>query len=402
MSSDPPTRPVSSRFAALLFAIGCWFGAWGIQMVIFQWLVVEVLRSPPALVGTAQMSMNLPSLLFLLVGGVAADRIDPRRLLMGVHLAAGLLVGVLALVVVGDVLSYPLLLAYAFGFGTLQAFGLPARDTQLSDVVAGSMSRAVAGTLMIQHGSQVVGAFCAGAAGWIGGGPILALQCAVVIAGAWPASKLPGRPAGRARRAPISAGEIGAGIVEVVQSPVLRPVLILAVSTGFFFVGPFLVILPLMVRDVYGGGAAEMGVLTAMFPLGAVLGGFVILGRGGIRRSGRALLAGQVSAAACIASIALGLPFAGTVMAVLGWGVAGAVFINAGRTLFQTHASESHRARVLSVYTLGVMGSGPLGSLFSGLVAEPLGLEGTLALDAGLALVVALGTSLLTGLLREA
>jgi hypothetical protein len=78
--------------------------------------------------------------------------------------------------------------------------------------------------------------------------------------------------------------------------------------------------------------------------------------------------------------------------------MAGSFFINAGRTIFQTQASESHRARVLSVYTLGVMGGGPIGSLMSGLLAEPLGLHGTLALDAvlsmGIALLVAVFTRL--------
>lgn len=409
MSSDPDRgapRPSSSRavrsaYRPFLLGIGSWFGAFGIQMVAFQWLVVEVLHEPPARVGAAQMTVSLPALLFLLVGGAAADRIDPRRMLMTVHGAAGLAVALLCAALVTGWLSYPLLLVYGFAFGTLQAFALPARDTQLSDVATGAMGRAVAGALVTQHASQVAGAFTAGAASWVGGGPVLALQAAVMWLGAWPISKLPGRPAAAgAARVPPSLGEIGGGLLEVLRSPVLRPVLLLAITTGLCFVGPFLVILPLMVRDVYGGGAGEMGVLTAMFPLGAVLGGLLIFWAGGIGRNGRALIVGQSAGAFAIAIISRGVAFEAAVALVLLWGLAGSFFINAGRTIFQTHASEEHRARVLSVYTLGVMGGGPIGSLLSGLLAEPLGLHGTLAFDAAMALVVALAVSVSTRLLE--
>ena len=203
---------------------------------------------------------------------------------------------------------------------------------------------------------------------------------------------------GAARPRPVLR-DLGAGLAEVVRSPLLRPVLIMAISAGFFFVGPFLVLLPLMVRDVYGGGAAEMGVLTGMFPLGSVLAGLVIVSRGGIERNGRALALGQLFAAFSIAAIAWGLPFAGTALAVLGWGAGGALFINAGRTLFQENASEANRARVLSVYALGVMGGGPIGSVVSGLLATPLGLHGALAVSGVMSLSVTLVVVLTTRLL---
>ena len=226
---------------------------------------------------------------------------------------------------------------------------------------------------------------------------MLGFQALVVASGSLAIARIPrvDRTRGRSR---LSLAEIRAGLVEVGRSQVLRPVMLLAIATGVFFVGPYLVILPLLVRDVYGGGAAEIAILSAMFPLGSVIGGGIILWLGGIRRSGRALSLGQIAASVCVAIIAFDLPFAGTVLAVLGWGVAGALFINSGRTLFQSHASQENRARVLSVYTLGVMGGAPLGSIASGLLATPLGLHGTLALDAGLSITIAVGVIATTSL----
>ncbi len=379
-------------FAHLLGAIASWFLFWGMSQVLFQWLVTDYLASPPALVGAAQMSFMLPSLFFLLLGGAVADRLDPRRLLLAVHLAASVVAWVLWALVIQDALTYAWLIGYALAIGTLQAFGMPARDTQLSDVVQHEdLSRSVAGLTMVQHIAQMSGAFVAGTASLIGSGWVLAAQATVLLLGAFPVSRLPGRPT-RAAVAPrsIEVREIRAGLVEVFHSPILRPVFLLAVSIGTFFIGPFLVLLPLLVRDVYRGGAAEMGTLTAMFPLGAVLGGAVIVWRGGIERNGRALALGQLLGAASIASIASGLPFPGTVASVLMWGVAGALFINTGRTLFQKNASGAHRGRVLSVYTLGLLGASPLGSFLAGALAEPLGLHGALAFAAAGAAVVVL------------
>ena len=70
--------------------------------------------------------------------------------------------------------------------------------------------------------------------------------------------------------------------------------------------------------------------------------------------------------------------------------MSGALFINAGRALFQERASPRNRARVLSVYTLGVMGGGSVGSLLSGYLAAFLGLHGALAFDAAVAIVITL------------
>ncbi len=387
-------------YPLLLTGIGTWFGFWGAHMVVFQWLLVEYLGASPERVGTAQMAITLPSLLFLLVGGAAADRIDPRRMMVVIHLGTAALVAGLTLWLALAEIRFAGIIPYAIAIGTLQAFGFPARDTLLSEVVRGSMSRAVAGATLAQHASQVAGSLLAGATSLLGPVPVLGGLVLMVSAGAPPLARLPRRERA-AHRDPLSLAELRAGVLEVLGSKTLFPVLLLAIATGVLYVGPYLVVLPLLVRDVYHGGAAEMAILNAMFPLGSVLGGLVIVWRGGLRRTGRALVLGQLCASVCIAAIALDPPFTGAAAAVLGWGLSGALFINAGRTLFQSHASEAHRARVLSVYNLGVMGGAPIGSLAAGLVATPLGLHETLALVAALALAITLAVSATTSLLYE-
>ena len=65
-----------------LLGTGSWFVALGIQTVLFSWLVTMVLRESPTKVGVAQMTMMLPSLFLLLIGGSLADRFGARRMVM--------------------------------------------------------------------------------------------------------------------------------------------------------------------------------------------------------------------------------------------------------------------------------------------------------------------------------
>jgi MFS family permease len=63
----------------------------------------------------------------------------------------------------------------------------------------------------------------------------------------------------------------------------------------------------------------------------------------------------------------------------MGWGMGGAFAINSSRTLFQEHASEANRGRVLSVYAFAILGAGPVGALVAGLMADAFGTLATLA-----------------------
>ena len=150
--------PPNTAYPLFLAGMGSWFGAWGMQNVLFQWLVVEELGASATGVGTAQMALLLPSLLFLLIGGAVADRVDRRRALIRLHLLTGLACAGLGVLVASGYLSYPLLIGYALVVGTLQSFVLPTRDAQLSDVVKTRMSRAVAGLSVVQHGGMGLGA----------------------------------------------------------------------------------------------------------------------------------------------------------------------------------------------------------------------------------------------------
>jgi MFS family permease len=381
--------------------VGTWFGAWGLQSVLFSWLVVLDLRASAVWVGIAQTTLMLPTLLLLLVGGAAADRVDPRHLLVRLQAAAAAPGLVLAAGVFLERLSLPVLLAYAVSVGTIAAFAMPARDALLSRVAGPDMMRAVTGMTAVQFGCQALGALAGGAAQWVGTGPMLLVQGSLLLAGSLATQRLPpAAPAARAAPRTTALREIGEGLACVAREPRLRGPALLAVAVGIFFIGPFLVTFPLVIREVYADGGSKLGVILALFPAGTLAGSLALRARGGVRRKGLAMLVALAAGCLTLGSVGLGLPFPGMALATFVWGLAAAVFINCGRTLYQEAAPEGQRARVLSVYQLGFMGAMPLGALGAGFLGARVGPLETLLLFAGGMLLVTLAAASLSDLAR--
>jgi MFS family permease len=378
------------RYGWYLATAASWFAGVGLQQVMLPWLVVGELRASAAWTGAVQMATMLPSVFLLLPGGAVADRRDPRALLTGLHLVAALPALALGLAAATERLSLAIVLVAAAAIGTLNALSNPARDTLLSEVAGRDIARAVTGLTIAQFASQGLGMAAAGAARWLGTAPVLLAQAVLVALGAALVRGTPPRSSGAVRHA--APGEYLAGLRFVLGSP-LRAVLVLTCGIGFLFSASYNVALPVLVRDVYGGDVRDVSIVMLTFPIGTIAGSFVLLSRGGIRRKGRALLLSLAIAAAGVIACGAGLPFPFVVCAGLVWGLAGAVFLNMGRTLFQVRAPEAERARVLAVNQLGFMAAGPLGALLSGFVAGELGPRAALvAFGAGMLALVSLVT----------
>jgi MFS family permease len=381
---------LDSRYGWYLAAAASWFTGIGLQQVMLPWLVVGELRETARWTGAVQMATMLPSVFLLLPSGALADRRDPRALLTWLHGLAALPALALGLAFASGRLSIAIVLLAATAIGVLNALANPARDTLLSDVAGRDVMRAVTGLTIAQFTSQGLGMAAAGSARWLGVAPMLVAQAALVALGALLVRGTPPRERSPLRHA--APGDYLAGLRFVLASP-LRAVLVLTCGIGFLFSASYNVALPVLVREVYGGDVGDVSIVMLTFPLGTIAGSFVLLSRGGIRRKGRALLLSLVVAAAGVAACGAGLPFPFVVGAGLVWGLAGAVFLNMGRTLFQERAPDAERARVLAVNHLGFMASGPLGALLSGLVAGELGPRAALvAFGAGMLALLGLVT----------
>lgn len=393
--------PAARAFPWYLAGTSSWFASSGMQTIVFPWLVTVVLHEPAARVGIAQMSLMAPSIFLMLLGGAVADRADCRRLLVRGHLVAALPPLLLGAAIAGGWLAYGGLIAYALAVGTAGAFVMPARDAMLTRVAAGGLGRAVAVMTATQFAAQLVGIAVGGSAGSIGAPALLLLQAAVLAFGGIAALRLPAAPpmAGAAARSRL--GAMRDGLRAAAESSILVPVLIANLAVGVLYVGAFLVILPLVVRDVYGGGSAQLSLVSLGFWGGTIGSTLVQIRLGALRRPGRAIVVALFLGAGVLAAMAWPSPFPAFVALCLVWGLGAGVVMTQARTLVQSAAPETHRARILSLFQLGLMGGAPVGALLIGYLAALTGPRGAAVYPATCMLLVLAGLLLRSRLWQQ-
>jgi MFS family permease len=357
---------------------------------MFAWLVTMVLRESPERVGLAQMLLLLPGTLFILVGGSYADRFGGRRVVMGAQLLAAIAPLLLFAALLLEVLSFGLMLGYAVIMGTAQAFVTPARDGLLNQVAGGRVQRTVMLASMIQFGLQIVGFGVASLADFGGAAPILLFQAGLLMLGVFAFARIRVEqpravgPAARLWRSVVEGGRT------VFSSPSMRMVLAQNVAMGMFFMGSYIVTMPLLVREAFQGSALDLAFMNACNSFGLVLTIMLLLRLGDVLRQGRALLLAQM-----VGSIVLGAAaFAGSlgmfVFAIFLWGICGGLAITMSRTIIQEQAPDAQRARVMSFSAFSFMGAGPLGALFNGWLVDQIGPQFALLTSAMLMLCVML------------
>ncbi|MGB5950441.1 MAG: MFS transporter, partial [Parvibaculum sp.] len=356
-----------------------WYISLGIQFVIFPFLVTQVLHEPAARLGIAQMSLMAPSLLFMLLGGTVADHGDVRRILVRMHWLAAIPPLVLAIVYVSGYLSYPFLIAYALAMGTLGAFAMPARDSALTRIAETDIQQAVTLTMGTQMGGQLAGMLIVAFAAIIGAPALLIFQAVLLIAGGWATTKLQPLPPTQTDTGEGRLAQILDGIATARAHSIVFAVIGVNFAVGLFYVGSFMVVLPLMVRDIYHSTVTEFAIRFALINIcfwgGTIFATMALLKIGHIARRGRVMMGAITSGLVILALLSLTIPFAVLCILCFLWGIGAGTTMTMGRTIVQLAAPDSHRARVLAFYQLGFSGGAPIGSLLMGFLVGGLGIH---------------------------
>jgi predicted MFS family arabinose efflux permease len=182
--------------------------------------------------------------------------------------------------------------------------------------------------------------------------------------------------------------------------PGVRAVLVCSTLVCLFGT-PYLVLLPLFARNVYGWDEAGLSLLMGTAGAGALAGALGLAYLGEVRRKGLVLLAVMMSGGACIvcfaaaASPRAGIPF------LFGTGVSMVTFFALGNTLLQQLVTDEMRGRVMSMWLLTFIGTTPFASLLSGAAADRFGPRPTLAACGLVVLLFGLTAGLFNPRLRE-
>jgi MFS family permease len=380
-------------FAGQIISIS---GNW-MQIVGEMWLVLRLTNSGAALGMTTALQF-LPMLLVGAWGGVLADRVSKRRLLA--YTQALMALPALTLWLLTATGNVTLLVVYALVFarGSVNAIDNPARQAFVMELVGRErVVNAVSLNSLIVQSARIIGPALAGLViATIGIAPCFllnSLSFGAMLIALW---RIDPHRLERTKRQPRERGQLREALRHVRETPELRvPLVVMAVVGTLSF--NFQVILPLMARFAFGGGASTYAALTTAMAIGAVGGA---LAAGTRRRIKPTLLAGAALAFGGFSLAAAGAPTLGAEFIVLaGVGAASVTFSAGINSSLQLAAAPEMRGRVMALYSVVFLGSTPIGGPITGWLAGAAGPRSSLVL-AGIAALVG-GAVLWFGLIRR-
>ena len=331
--------------------------------------------------GGLGLARILPIVLFSLLGGMAADVWDRRRLMVVTRVLAAALALWLALLTLGGGATLAgIYLPGALAAG-LMAFDLPARQSLVPHLVRREhLGNAISLELLIWHMANILGPALAGALIGLGQaegarlngaiGLVYALTGAAMLLAALALGLLRYRGVAP-QRSSLSAGAFREGLRFTFRTRIIRGTMLLDFLAVFF--GSARTMLPLIAADVLGLNAAGYGLLAAAQPVGSFLAGSVLALRREIRRQGLVLLASVTlyGAATTLFGLSTSLALSWLLFALTGAGdTVSAVIRN---TIRQMNTPDRVRGRMTGVNMVFATGGPQLGEIEAGLVAALFG-----------------------------
>jgi MFS family permease len=383
-------------------------GTW-MQMTAQGWFVQDLAtrefgaQSAAFYVSRVSLVGSLPMFLFCLWAGVLADRVSKRRILIVSQ--AGLMVASLALGLAtrwsGIQLWHVALIAALAG--TASAVDIPTRQSYVKEMVGrADMANAIALNSTVFNGARIVAPLLAGpllAAAWAGPSGVFLLNSVsylAVIGGLLLIRTAP------MVVAPMDNGVVGhlrEGIAYVVRHPVLR-VLMLAMAIFSVFGFSYMVLMPVMARQVLGVQAMGYTYLISAAGCGAITGALTVAVLGGRTRKGPLMLCGGALFGVALVAFSASrwLPVSLALIAVASSGLmVTSACIN---TLIQEASPDHLRGRIVSIWAFLFAGFTPLGALYVGAVAHGWGVSGTFAVSGTICVLAVLGIAVLAPRIR--
>jgi len=348
----------------LISVIGTW-----VQNVAHGWLVYELTHSSAKL-GIVSAVGSVPMLLFALLGGVVADRVNRRRLLIGTQSALMVFAFCLGALVVAGKVRYEHVLAIAFLSGTANAFNMPARDAFIVDIVGREdLMNAIALNSAMFNTARIVGPALAGAVmAAFGAGPCFLINGASFLAVIGGLLLIHPRDGDDARTPEPPMRELADGLRYLWGD---RSLLLLtsAAAVPTLFAAPYMMLMPVFAKDVLHKGPAGLGMLMSATGAGALVGAIVLSALSSHPNKGKILVAGGLFFSAFLIAFSLSRWFPLSLLLLAGAGWSMTTYNATTKALIQTYTRDAMRGRVMSVYFLVVMGFSPLGSLQAGTLA---------------------------------
>jgi MFS family permease len=361
-------------------------GTW-MQTVAQSWLVLTLTGSATAL-GVVVALQTLPVLLLGPYGGVVADRVDKRRLMIGLQTAMGVLALVLGVLTLTGAVRLWMVFALALALGLCNCFENPARQSFVLEMVGpADLRNAVSLNSVLVNAARAVGPAVAGIIIATGGTGVCFLINAVSFAAVVASLvRLDVSSLTRSVPTPRAAGQLRAGFAYVRRTPTIGVPLLMMALVGCLAY-EFQVTLPVLADTTFHGGSQTYGFMTAAMGVGAVVGGLAVAARG---RTGVPVLVTTAALFALVMTlVALAPTLPVELVALTLLGAVSVAFLSCGNSTLQLAADPQMRGRVMALWAVAFLGSTPVGGPVAGAVSEAFGARAGLLLGAAACLVAA-------------
>jgi len=347
-------------FGACTSSIGTWM-----QIVAQGWLIYRLSHSA-FLLALDQFLGGIPIFLFSLIGGVVADRVERRKILLTSQYIQMFSAAVLTILVALGVVRVWEILCLSFVSGFAQAFGGPAYQALIPMLVErDDMPNAIALNSIQFNVAVMVGPALGGQAlarlgeKWCFGLNALSFLAPIVSLSMIGTRFLP------AKTTESMLKSLKQGIQFARKQGSMEALIVLAFCMTALGM-PMRTYIPVFVKDIFHRGPETYGNLLALMGLGSILGSLTIAGLGNIEKKGRIALGALACLGAGIAGFALSksVHLSGFILVLVGASMM-AVFATVN-SLVQLITTNEMRGRVMSVYNFAFRGGMPMGNLLSG------------------------------------
>lgn len=366
------------------------FGSW-MQMTAQSFLVFELTRSP-AYLGYVSFASGLPSSLLLLYGGVVADRMSRRTLLLITQSCMMTLAWCLAGVTFLGMVQPWHIVVFAFCLGLANAFDAPARQAFVLELVEREdLSNAIALNSTLFNSAVMLGPAAAGVMYMlVGPAWCFAINGITFTAIITALLRIRLAPRPEAVQHPSTMSSLVEGLRYVTAHARIRT-LIFLIAIICLFGFSFATLMPAWAVTILGGDAATNGLLQSSRGCGALLSALLVASLGRFKFKGKLLTAGTVIFPVMLLVFALVRTQSLSLVVMVGVGMTLILVLNLSNVLLQSLVADNLRGRVMSIFSLTHFGFMPLGGLLAGVAAEYIGAPSTIIVSSLIALACAFG-----------
>ena len=373
-------RALRSRNYRLFFAgqsvslIGTWMTRLAMSWIVYQ------LTDSAFLLGLTSFVGQIPAFFVAPIAGVWLDRWNRHRVLVITQVLAMIQSLALAVLAFTGWINLWWIIGLALMQGLINAFDMPARQAFVIEMIEerADLGNAIALNSSMVNGAKLVGPAVAGVLIASAGAGVCflidGLSYIAVIFSLLAMKVAPAKPRAAAKSA---LQELAEGWKYMVESPAIRSILLLLALVSVTGM-PYTVLMPVVAVDILHGGAHTLGFLMAMSGVGALASAIglalrrTVLGLGKRIAVSAALFGGGLVVLGLSRSLTISL----LLMVLTGFGMMQQMA--ASNTILQTIAADDKRGRVMSFYTLAILGMNPIGSLLAGGVAARVGVPVTM------------------------